>query len=235
MALKLIISDLDGTLVETEDYHRRAYNLLFQELGLDVFWSRQDYIDRLTVMGGGKLREVFSWLGKPEKQFAQFKREMYDKKTQLYLQLITSDLDHGTLCLRPGVARLFAEIEKAGVPLAIGTACEKEAAFKVLDTALGATFTANLATLCGGDDTPYKKPNPAIYLMVAEQCGVDPMDCVVLEDTRHGMQAALSAGMMCVVTPSEYAMNHDFREATMLLKDFETPTQFNLQDLYDLF
>ena len=53
MALKLIISDLDGTLVETEDYHRRAYNLLFQELGLDVFWSKQDYIDRLTVMGGG--------------------------------------------------------------------------------------------------------------------------------------------------------------------------------------
>jgi hypothetical protein len=49
------------------------------------------------------------------------------------------------------------------------------------------------------------------------------------------MQAALSAGMMCVVTPSEYAMNHDFSEATMLLTDFETPTRFNLQDLYDLF
>jgi beta-phosphoglucomutase-like phosphatase (HAD superfamily) len=235
MALKLVISDLDGTLVETEDYHRRAYNLLFQELGLDISWSKQDYMDRLTVMGGGKLREVFSWLGKPEKQFAQFKREMYEKKTQLYLQLITSDLDNGTLSLRPGVARLFAEIEKAGVPLAIGTACEKKAAFEVLDAALGPSFTGSLAILCGGDDTPYKKPNPAIYLMVAEQCGVDPMDCVVFEDTRHGMQAALSAGMKCVVTPSEYAMNHNFSEATMLVKDFENPNRLNLQDLYDLF
>ena len=60
MSLKLIISDLDGTILETEDYHRRAYNELFNEIGLAVSWTRQDYMDRLKIMGGGKLKEVFS-------------------------------------------------------------------------------------------------------------------------------------------------------------------------------
>ena len=49
MSLKLIISDLDGTILETEDYHRRAYNELFHEIGLAEL-DRQDYMDRLKIM-----------------------------------------------------------------------------------------------------------------------------------------------------------------------------------------
>ena len=49
--MKLLISDLDGTIVETEDYHRLAYNALFSKLGIPRSWSKQDYIDRLQTMG----------------------------------------------------------------------------------------------------------------------------------------------------------------------------------------
>ena len=58
--MKLLISDLDGTIVETEDYHRLAYNALFKDLGLSQNWSKQEYMDRLQTMGGHKFREVFS-------------------------------------------------------------------------------------------------------------------------------------------------------------------------------
>ena len=54
--MKLLISDLDGTILETEDYHRLAYNKLFGELGLSQNWSKQDYMDRLQTMGGNKFR-----------------------------------------------------------------------------------------------------------------------------------------------------------------------------------
>ena len=144
MSLKLIISDLDGTILETEDYHRRAYNELFKEIGLAVTWSRQDYMDRLKIMGGGKLKEVFSWLDRSEKEYSSFKQEMYQRKTRLYIDLITADLNLGNLTLRPGVERLFNEIQKENVPLAIGTACEKKAAFEVLESALGSSFLTSL-------------------------------------------------------------------------------------------
>jgi beta-phosphoglucomutase-like phosphatase (HAD superfamily) len=133
------------------------------------------------------------------------------------------------------VNRLFSEIEQAGVPMAIGTACEKNAAYQVLDAAFNPSFIRKLQTLCGGDDTPLKKPNPAIYLLVAEQCGVDPQHCVVLEDTHHGMKAALSAGMKCVTSPSEYAMNHDFSDATLQVTDFQVPSPLTLLDLQNLY
>ena len=235
MSLKLIISDLDGTILETEDYHRRAYNELFKEIGLSVTWNRQDYMDRLKIMGGGKLKEVFSWLNRSEKEYSLFKQEMYQRKTRLYIDLITADLSLGNLTLRPGIERLFNEIHQENIPLAIGTACEKKAAFEVLESALGSSFLTSLKTLGGGDDTPHKKPDPAIYLLVAEQCGVDPKDCVVLEDTNHGMKAALNAGMKCVVAPSEYAMEHDFTGASLCLKDFETPHFLTLKKVSALF
>ena len=65
MPLELVVSDLDGTILETEDYHRRAYNVLFGELGLVQRWSKEDYSKRLATMGGEKFREVFRWLDRP--------------------------------------------------------------------------------------------------------------------------------------------------------------------------
>ena len=90
--MKLLISDLDGTIVETEDYHRLAYNALFSKLGIPRSWSKQDYIDRLQTMGGNKLREVFSWLKLPEDEFEVTKKKLYQQKTKLYTNLITTDL-----------------------------------------------------------------------------------------------------------------------------------------------
>ena len=156
---------------------------------------------------------------------------MYRLKTEFYVEIITEDLGSGKLAPRPGIRGLFNEISVEGLPLAIGTACEKKAARKVLDAALGPHFIDSLSALCGGDDTERKKPDPAIYLLVAKKCGVDPSNCLVLEDTRHGMEAALSAGMRCVVTPSEYALNHDFNEATLCLHDLETPSPLTLRNL----
>ena len=92
MSLKLIISDLDGTILETEDYHRRAYNELFQEIGLAVTWSRQDYMDRLKIMGGGKLKEVFSWVDRPENEYGSFKEEMYQRNLWQDLQCLAVKL-----------------------------------------------------------------------------------------------------------------------------------------------
>ena len=232
--MKLLISDLDGTILETEDYHRLAYNALFKELGLSQNWSKQDYMDRLQTMGGNKFREVFSWLGLPEQEYEETKTKLYHQKTKLYAELITADLKSGQLGLRPGIRRLFAEVRDAGVPIAIATACVGWAAEQVIEAGLGKEFLESLAVLCGGESTERKKPNPDIYLLVAEKTGIDPSACVVLEDTRHGMLAAKSAGMSCLVTPSEFALDHVLTEADQVSPDLETPEPIVLKDLQSL-
>ena len=221
MALELVISDLDGTILETEDYHRRAYNVLFEELGLTRRWSREDYSARLSTMGGGKFLEIISWLDQSEEDQEEVSRKLYARKTDLYVDLIVKDLRSGDLSPRPGVERLFEEILESETLLAVGSACVKWAAEKVLEASLGTTLVESLATVCAGDDVAAKKPDPAIYLLVAERCGVKPADCLVVEDTGHGMQAALGAGMKCIVTPSELARNDSFAGAMMRFENLE--------------
>lgn len=228
--ISLFISDLDGTIVETEDYHRLAYNALFAELGLSRNWTKQDYMDRLQTMGGNKFREVFAWLGLPEEKYEETKQQLYEHKTRLYAQLITGDLRSGRLGLRPGICRLFREVQDAGIPIAIATACVGWAAVEVVTAGLGQEFLDSLAVLCGGESTERKKPHPDIYLLVARKAGVPAGKCVVLEDTRHGMLAAKAAGMHCVVTPSEFALDHDFSEADKVVTNLETPTALSLAD-----
>jgi len=229
MTIELLISDLDGTILETEDYHRLAYNALFQELRLEKSWSKQDYIDRLQTMGGSKLEEVFSWMNLPDEKFKETKKKLYQRKTELYAELITNDLRTGVLKLREGIARLFQEVTCAGIPIAIGTACVGWAAQRVVKAALGETFLSSLTCLCGGESTKKHKPAPDIYLLVAEKSGVSPHACVVLEDTRHGMLAAKSAGMKCIVSPSEFAKKHDLSEADLVVKDWIGPPRISVQ------
>ncbi|NIP98042.1 MAG: HAD-IA family hydrolase [Akkermansiaceae bacterium] len=231
MPLETVISDLDGTILETEDYHRRAYNALFEELGLAQRWSKRDYSDRLAQVGGEKFREVFKWLRKPEDEFADTRKRLYARKTELYVSLIVADLEAGRLPLRPGVARLFAELREGGIPVAIASTCVKWAAIEVIRAALGEEFLGSLATICAGDDVSRKKPHPDIYLLAAKQCGMLPANCVVLEDTAHGLRAALDAGMKCVVTPSELALEDDFTGADLLVESLEVPERIDVEAL----
>ena len=221
MPPELVISDLDGTILETEDYHRRAYNALFEELDLTPRWSKQDYSDRLAQVGGEKFREIFRWLDRPEDEFAETKKRLYARKTALYSSLIVADLEAGALPLRPGVSRLFGELAEKKIPIAIASTCVKSAAIEVIVAALGKEFLNSLAVLCAGDDVSRKKPHPDVYLLAAEKCGVTPGNCLVLEDTAHGLRAALAAGMICVATPSELAREDDFTGAHLLAESLE--------------
>lgn len=233
MPLRLVISDLDGTILETEDYHRRAYNALFGELELAQRWSKQDYSDRLAQVGGEKFREIFAWLGRPDREFDETRRKLYRRKTELYTELIVRDLEADRLPLRPGVERLFGELRAAGIPIAIASTCVKSAAREVLRVALGEDFVGSLAAFCAGDDVSRKKPHPDIYLLAAEEAGVPPAHCLVLEDTVHGMQAARAAGMPCVVTPSELALDDDFSGADFLAESLEVPAPVTLGTLQE--
>ena len=234
MPLELVISDLDGTIVETEDYHRRAYNALFEELGITQRWSKSDYSERLQTLGGEKFREIFSWLGRPRDEFEETKRELYDRKTALYVSLIGADLRCGALSLRPGVSRLFGELRAEGIPLAIGSACVKWAALEVIREALGEAFLRSLAAISAGDDARRKKPHPDIYLHAARACGVTPEHCLVLEDTGHGVEAARAAGMTCVATPSELARRDDFSAAHLLRESLDSPEPITVRTLREL-
>lgn len=211
--LKGIIFDLDGVIADTEDLHRRAYNLAFEEANLGVRWSYQDYRDRLVLSGGKKLQTI-EFPGESE----EFRRRLYERKRFHYCRLLETE----PLEPRPGVIRLVDEALSEGIPVAAASTCAREGALKILQEALGTERTSRFATIKAGDDAPRRKPAPDVYLLALSDLGVPAPYCVAIEDSRHGMLAAKSAGLWTLVTPSLYTRGDDFEEADCVVEDLET-------------
>ena len=227
-----LIFDCDGVLADTErDGHRPAFNQTFEESGLDVRWSEEEYGEKLRI-GGGKERmaslltdEFVRANDLPSDPDGQ--RELlagwHRRKTELYKEMVRA----GKLPGRPGVARIVGEALNAGWTLAVASTSAEESVRAVLEHVVGEEDAAHFAVFAG-DVVPAKKPDPAIYLLALEELGVGRDDALVIEDSRNGLLAAVGAGLRCVVTVSSYTAEEDMSEAALVvtsLGDPGTPAQ----------
>jgi HAD superfamily hydrolase (TIGR01509 family) len=213
--LRGIVFDLDGVIADTEDLHRRAYNLAFADLGIEVEWSEQDYRDRLILSGGKKLETI--QLPESDLSPEEFRRQIYSLKRSHYQALLRK----GPLEPRPGVIRLIREARERGVRIGAASTCAKEGAVTILEEALGMEGARAFSVLKTGEDTPHRKPAPDIYLLALEALDLPARDCVAIEDSQHGLEAAKAAGLWTLVTPSQYTAGSDFSLADRVVPDLE--------------
>lgn len=217
MRIKALIFDVDGTLADTEEAHRRAFNAAFDEHQLGWHWSAPQY-GRLLATAGGKerLRAYVDTLevgpGERERLAARIP-DIHQTKTAIYAQLIRQ----GAAPLRDGVERLLDGADEAGVRLAIATTTTLANIEALLGAALGDGGLRRFAVVGAGDDVARKKPAPDIYEFVLRKLRLPAADCVALEDSSLGLQAAKAAGLFTVVTPSQWTQGEDFAAADWIL------------------
>ena len=82
---------------------------------------------------------------------------------------------------------------------------------------------AKFAGVFAGDMVKAKKPAPDIYNLAVERLNLDPADCIVVEDSRNGLLAAVAAGMTCIITFNDLTKDEDFSEAAMVLSSLGDP------------
>lgn len=215
--LRGLIWDVDGTLAETEEAHRKAFNLAFAEAGLDWHWDRQTYA-RLLAVSGGKER-IAHFQGSAAQKVvldAGGIASLHDRKTLLYAELISS----GRIQLRPGVGRLLEEAAQAGLQLGIATTTSAANVRALLASTLGAR-TPHLQAMVCGDDVPRKKPAPDVYVTALAQMELPASECLAIEDSENGLRAALAAGIACLVIPNAYTVGQNFCEALAVMESLE--------------
>jgi len=233
--LQGIIFDIDGVIVETENIHRMAYNAMFEKMRIDVEWSPTDYAERLVQVGGRKLQPVVDGLDVEDK--IDFAKRLHSVKKQCYEELLDKLGGQGKLQPRPGVVRLIREVMEHDVKLGLATASPREAASKLLKYVLGESLVHQFSALITGYDVKQTKPAPDIYLAATVQLGTDGAWTVAIEDTRHGLESAKGAGLVCVITPSEYTVGDRFEGADLVVPDldhFNRQAPVNLAVLDDL-
>lgn len=219
MTIKAIIFDVDGTLADTEDGHRKSFNKAFAECGLDWNWDVELY-DKLLKVTGGKERikyfveDFLDSYTKPE-NFEEFVKHLHKVKTAHY----TAMLREGLIPLRPGIRQLIHDMHAAGITLAIATTTTPENVATLLEVGLGNNWADYFAANGCGDIVPHKKPAPDIYFWVLEKLGIPAADCIALEDSENGLQASLAAGIKTYVTLNHYTRRHDFSGAAGVFDD----------------
>lgn len=226
MALEALLFDVDGTLADTEkDGHRVAFNLAFEEAGLDWHWDEDLYGELLAVTGGKERIKYYldrfnTDFEKPE-NFDDFVKGLHAAKTAHYTRL----LGEGRIPLRPGVARLINEAREAGLRLAIATTTTPENVTALLENTLGPESIEWFEVIAAGDIVPAKKPAPDIYTWAMEQMGVAPEQCLAFEDSENGIRSSTAANLATLVTINDYTREHDFSDAALVLDHLGEPDQ----------
>jgi len=218
--LKCILWDVDGTLADTErDGHRVAFNMAFDEAGIDRQWDVATYGELLAVTGGKeRMRFDIDRGGMADMPFEKI-ATLHARKTIHYQSLIAE----GRIPLRPGVLRLLEEAYQAGITLGVSTTTTPAALDALIEHSLGKEWFDRFAVLAAGDIVPAKKPAPDIYNYAIEQLGVSADETIALEDSSNGWKSVRDADMKCVVTINDYTAAHDFSGADLVVSDLGEP------------
>jgi len=212
MPLEALIFDVDGTLAETEECHRRAFNDAFATAGLGWHWDQALYGRLLEVTGGKERMRHYAALAGQSIDDAAVAR-LHSDKTARYVAAVEA----GAMVLRPGVARLLHEAHAAGLRLAIATTTSPANVTALLRTTLGLDGAALFECIAAGDMVGTKKPAPDVYQLVLDRLRVAPECCVAFEDTPNGLAAAHAAEIPAIVTTSLYGGTAGFEDALLVL------------------
>jgi HAD superfamily hydrolase (TIGR01509 family) len=215
--LRALIFDVDGTLAETEELHRRAFNESFAAAGLPWIWDQALYARLLEVTGGKEriAHYVQAYDGDPPLA-AEAIAALHADKTARYARLIEA----GDITLRPGVARLLEDARQHGIRLAIATTTSRPN----IDALLRATLGGQpFEVIAAGDEVANKKPDPEIYRLALSRLDLEPSGCVAIEDTLNGLRSAQGAGLACLLTTSVYGGKGPFPGALSVVDHLGEP------------
>jgi HAD superfamily hydrolase (TIGR01509 family) len=191
--LRAVLFDMDGTLVETEQYWGEAMFELAERLGGRMSESARAATVGSTMRRSMTILHADLGLDRTEDELLADARWVEDRTAQL--------LGAG-ISWCPGARELLTAVRAAGLRTALVTTTPRRLADIVL-----ATIRTDLdgdpfdVTVCG-DEVPALKPDPAPYRQAMAALGVQPADCVVVEDSESGVAAGLAAGVTVLGVPS---------------------------------
>lgn len=182
-----ILFDHDGTLVDTEPVWAAAKVALTAEFG--GTWTEQDTLDCLGLSMQFTLDRL------RERGVNLPNEEINDR----LVAKVREALAQQPVEFLPGIERFLSEVRDAQIPAAIVTNATTSVAHRTANAAPEGTFSV----VIGNDETTHPKPDPQPYLLAAERLGVDPTQCVAIEDSPSGVRSATAAGMRVIVVPGE--------------------------------
>ncbi len=222
-----LIFNADGTISETDELHRRAFNLAFLDFDLGWQWSQAVFSRLINALTSQAKILMFVQHYRPEDAFklenGGFLKSIIERKNEHYLSMIEA----GAATLRPGVSRLIDEAGFQGVKLAIVGLTERRDFECVLQNHFGIGALSKFdAVTTLQDIDPGSNPRSnmtAIYQQTLKRLGVSAEDTFAIEALEPGTEAARNLGLNVIATPGLYTSSGRFQAADLVLSDLGHP------------
>ncbi|WP_181707217.1 HAD-IA family hydrolase [Chthonobacter rhizosphaerae] len=219
--LKALIFDVDGTLAETEEVHRAAFNDAFKACGLPWAWDQPLY--RLLLAVSGVRERIVHYVETYDPPSGAEAMARIDEIQALKTRIFNRLVDDRHCPFRPGVERLLEEAKSRGLKLALATTGPIPNVESLIIANLDYAGLDRFDAIVGGEAVEARKPAPDIYRMAIDALGLPARTCLVFEDSLNGLKAATAAGARTVVTPSVYTANQDFSGAFAVVSHLGDP------------
>jgi len=216
--IQTVIFDMDGVIVDTEPVHHFAYYQHFNELSIEV--SDEMY----RSFTGNSTRNIFQKL-KAQFDLQEDVEDLILRKRHLFNEAFDLKED---LYLIDGVEELIKDLHANGIQLIVASSASKVTINRVFTRFnLHQYFTH----IVSGEDFPKSKPHPAIFEHAASLSIAPKENCIVIEDSTNGIQAAVSAGIYCVGYDSFHSKDQDLSKANVVIRHFN---ELNFEKVRDL-
>lgn len=203
-----VIFDMDGVIVDTEPLHKKAYYQHFKELEINVdaeLFSR--FTGKSTRNVYQMIKEIFGIDTNVE--------ELIQRKRTLFYDLFDSD---PALKLLDGVENLIKNLYSSNFQLILASSAAKSTIDRVFKRFHLFPYFSHLVS---GEDFPESKPNPAIFIEAQRLSGNDKSNCIIIEDSTNGIQAANAAEIFCVGYKSVNSRNQNYETADLVIHHFD--------------
>lgn len=228
MTLKAVIFGAIGTIAETSDLQRQAFNAAFAEAGLDWNWDISTYTKLLTTNGGQNRLRAYrdadpARAGVTDEQIAK----LHQSKTKHFGELLANT----PLSPRPGVVETIEACRMANIKVALCTSTAAENVEGIGAALSGLLPFARFERIVTIEQIAKPKPAPDAYIYCLEQLGITADEAIAIEDSPASISAAKAAGITTLATPGAAVCGQDFYAADLVMPDL---TDMNVESLSSL-
>lgn len=210
--IKAVIFDMDGVIIDSEPIHYESDQLTLKHFGIEISHEElNQYVGVSNPVMWAELKEKYNLSATLEQLL---EKQSYFKKVLI-----------GNKKLEPitGIPGLLAEIKDTGAGIGLASSSNRDFIEMILNNLRIIDF---FDVIISGDDVKKSKPEPDIFLKAAEKLKVNPKNCLVIEDSQHGVKAAILAGMKCIGFRNPNSGTHDLSLADTVVSSI-TEISFN--------
>lgn len=195
--MQTVIFDMDGTLIDTERVSQSSWRRAASDLGITL---SSEILHAFVGCSIPNAKEIIN----AEFGDLDLTERLFEHQAGIFMEAMERDLE-----LKPGAAEAIAAAKERGLGVALATSSGREYSTNNM-TRFGLMDSFDVTVF--KEDIENHKPAPDVYLVAAERLGVDPAQCIAVEDSFNGVRAGAAAGMHVVMVPDYNEPTDEIRE-----------------------